>query len=187
MEEKKSYVYLHTRLDTNQVFYVGIGSSENYKRAFQKQKRSEYWGRIAKKYGFSVTIVLDELTWKEAGSWEKYLIDLYGRNQLNKGPLCNMTDGGDGTIGRIMSDKERKRISVLMTGPRNPSAVRKVAKANMKPVKQMTRNGELVKKWNSASDACKKLFNNTGNGKISDCCKGIRKTHKGFTWEFDIK
>ena len=29
-----AYVYKHTRLDTNEVFYIGIGSQNKYKRAF---------------------------------------------------------------------------------------------------------------------------------------------------------
>lgn len=31
-----SYVYLDIRLDNNQVFYVGIGKSKNFKRALNQ-------------------------------------------------------------------------------------------------------------------------------------------------------
>ena len=40
-----AYVYRHIRLDTNQPFYIGIGSDKNYFRANQKtsSKRNSYW------------------------------------------------------------------------------------------------------------------------------------------------
>jgi hypothetical protein len=36
---------------------------------------------------------------------EKEFIQLYGRKDLGLGELVNMTDGGDGTIGRILSEE----------------------------------------------------------------------------------
>ena len=111
MGNTRAYLYYHTRLDTNQVFYIGIGWSSNYKRAYQRQKRSEYWKRIAKR-GYTIKIVLDSLSIDEVKSWEKYLIGLYGRTQLNQGYLCNMTDGGDGAFGRIASIQEREAMSL---------------------------------------------------------------------------
>ena len=32
-----AYLYRHIRLDTNEIFYIGIGSDINYKRAFIKR------------------------------------------------------------------------------------------------------------------------------------------------------
>ena len=45
----KAYVYTHTRLDTNEVFYVGIGTQDNYKRASRSHNRTNYWNNIVKK------------------------------------------------------------------------------------------------------------------------------------------
>jgi hypothetical protein len=52
------------------------------------------------------------------------------------------------------------------------------------PIIQMTRQGEFIKEWSCSTDAAKELFGGTGFGKIGDCCRGIRKTHKNFTWKF---
>ena len=44
----KAYVYTHTRLDTNEIFYVGIGTQDNYKRASRVHNRTNYWNNIVK-------------------------------------------------------------------------------------------------------------------------------------------
>ena len=38
-----AYVYKHTRLDNNEIFYIGIGlnSDDNYKRAFDTYGRNK--------------------------------------------------------------------------------------------------------------------------------------------------
>ena len=41
-----AYVYKHTRLDTNQVFYIGIGNDNSYKRAYNKYDRNYIWKNI---------------------------------------------------------------------------------------------------------------------------------------------
>ncbi len=33
-----AYVYKHIRLDTNEIFYIGIGNNNDYGRAYQKKK-----------------------------------------------------------------------------------------------------------------------------------------------------
>ena len=62
----KAYVYTHIRLDTNEVFYVGIGTQDNYIRASRTANRSVFWKNITKKTGWKVNIVFDNLTWDEA-------------------------------------------------------------------------------------------------------------------------
>ena len=37
-----AYVYKHTRLDTNEIFYIGIGSDNSFNRAFSKKKRNNF-------------------------------------------------------------------------------------------------------------------------------------------------
>lgn len=118
-------VYSHTRLDNNTIFYIGIGNE--YKRAYSKHSRNSYWNNIVFKTDYKVTILFENLTWEEACKKEVELISLYGRKDLKKGLLANLTDGGDGvkghsqeTIdkitkvhkGRIHSEEEKlKRIN----------------------------------------------------------------------------
>ena len=100
-------VYRHRRLDTNDIFYIGIGKEE--KRAFSKYKRNAHWINIVKKAGYQVEIISRDLTWEDACELEIFLIKLYGRKDLGLGKLVNMTDGGDGVNNP--SKETRDKIS----------------------------------------------------------------------------
>jgi len=89
-------VYRHRRLDTNEIFYVGIGRE---RRPYSKKDRNEHWKNIVSKYGYTVEIIAEDLSKEDACELEVFLISLYGRRDLNKGNLVNLTDGGDGVKG----------------------------------------------------------------------------------------
>jgi len=108
---KKAYLYKHTRLDTNEVFYIGIGTQDNYKRASQLHNRNTYWKNIVKKCGWKVDIICDNLTWEEACKKEKHFILKYGRIDLGTGKLVNLTEGGDGGFGRKVSEETKQKMS----------------------------------------------------------------------------
>ena len=120
VSDNKHYLYRHIRLDTNEVFYIGIGKALSYYRSKSKQYRNPHWNRIVEKAGYRIQIVLDYLTKEEAEIKEKEFIEIYGRADKNKGTLVNMTDGGYGVCGHIKSKETRKKFSVSMTG--RPSA-----------------------------------------------------------------
>ena len=107
-------VYEHLRNDTNEVFYVGIGKTE--KRAFDKNRRTQYWKRIVEKVGYSVNIIHKDIDYEEAKNIEILLIEKYGRKDLGTGNLVNMTDGGDGCLGVIVSEETRQKLAKLATG-----------------------------------------------------------------------
>lgn len=101
-------VYRHVRKDTDEVFYVGIGKSK--KRAYyKKEHRSHFWHNIAKN-GYNVEILFENLTWDQACKKEQELISLYGRRDLGEGTLVNMTNGGDGGYGMVVSEETREKI-----------------------------------------------------------------------------
>jgi hypothetical protein len=93
-----AYVYKHTRLDNNEIFYIGIGyhSDDNYKRAYTTHNRNYIWYKIIKKTEYVVDILLDNLSWEDACDKEIELIKIYGRKKNQTGTLCNLTEGGDG-------------------------------------------------------------------------------------------
>lgn len=105
-------VYSHTRLDNNTVFYIGIGNE--YKRAYSKHSRNSYWNNIVSKTDYKVNILFENLTWDEACKKEVELISLYGRKDLKKGLLANLTDGGDGVKGH--SQKTIDKITKVHKG-----------------------------------------------------------------------
>lgn len=106
-------VYIHRRLDIEDdfknVFYVGIGKSEN--RAFSKSSRTKRWHNIVKKNGYVVEITHTNLIKEEACVIEKYLIDFYGRADLLLGNLCNLTIGGETSEGFLFSPESKKKMS----------------------------------------------------------------------------
>ena len=94
-------LYLHRSVETQEVFYVGIGKSIN--RAYSKHKRSKFWSFYTEKHQYEIEIISDDLTWDEACQREKELINFYGRKIFNTGTLVNIADGGNGgatTTGR---------------------------------------------------------------------------------------
>jgi hypothetical protein len=104
------FVYLHTRQDINQPFYIGIGSDIGKKRAFTKDGRNAFWHRVVAKHPCESKIIYEGLTWKEACEIEINLIAHYGRIR-NGGILVNLTDGGEGTLGLICSEEKKILIS----------------------------------------------------------------------------
>lgn len=112
-----SYVYQHTRNDTGEIFYIGIATDKN--RAASKSKRNPHWWNIVKKHGYSVSITHDNIVWEEACSIEKYLICFYGRRNNRTGILVNMTDGGEGANGVVMSDEFKSQMSIRKKGNKN--------------------------------------------------------------------
>lgn len=106
------HVYRHIRLDTNMPFYIGIGQDDDCIRAYEDRegRRSKWWLRIAKKYGFSVDILFEDISIEEAKKKEIEFINLYGREDLGTGTLINQTNGGDGCNGWKANDITRERM-----------------------------------------------------------------------------
>ncbi len=115
-----AYLYRHIRLDKNEPFYIGIGSDENgkYLRAKKKDSRSKYWHSIVKNHGYSIDIILDDLTWEDAQKKEIEFISLYGRKINKSGILCNITEGGGGTVGckPNITKESREKLRLSSTG-----------------------------------------------------------------------
>lgn len=99
-----AYLYRHIRLDKSEVFYIGIGkdSKGKYTRAYSKNVRNNYWSNIVSITDYEIEIILDGLTWEEAGEKEVEFIKLYGRSCTNEGTLANISEGG---IGGSLSGK----------------------------------------------------------------------------------
>jgi hypothetical protein len=101
-------VYQHRRLDTNEVFYIGIG--KDIKRAYSKCGRNKYWKDIVNKYGYQVDILIDGCDYKSAIKVEIGMISSYGRKNLGQGCLVNMTNGGQ-TKQKISDAKKGKKYT----------------------------------------------------------------------------
>lgn len=66
-----------------------------YRRAYDKRSRSDYWKWVVSKTEYEVDILYHSDSKSEICQKEIEFIQLYGRSDLKKGPLCNLNDGGE--------------------------------------------------------------------------------------------
>jgi len=125
------YLYRHIRIDTNEVFYVGIGTKKNnkssicksaYYRAYEKGNRNNICKKIfaKNKENFKVDVLFESDNYDFIKDKEKEFIKIYGRINNKTGSLANLTDGGEGLLGRIVSQEERNKTSIRCKGQVSP-------------------------------------------------------------------
>lgn len=151
--------------------------------------------------GFYPIIVKLKENLKEDVSFilEKEIITTIGRYKLKTGPLTNQTDGGEGPSGvkrKKVSLATRKKISDSLigkigrnTGNKHSEETKKQISETKKgtlswnatPVLQLSKNGELIKEWVSATAAAKELGLSQGN--IWTVINGGRNTCGGYKWK----
>lgn len=172
-----AYVYRHIRLDKNEPFYIGIGSDVSYKRAYQlkNDRRNPIWHKIASKTEIEVQIMLDNLTYEDAILKEKEFICLYGRIDNKTGILSNLTEGGEGTIGLIVSEENRKKTSERNKGKNNPMYGKKISAESIERGK-LKRLGTPA--WNKGK---KGIYTDSQLKKMSEIKRGKIPWNKGVT------
>jgi hypothetical protein len=131
-----AYVYKHIRKDTNEVFYIGIGSDDNYYRANIFKGRNEIWAHIFNKTEIDVEIIIDNVSWGDACEIEKKLINEHGRINNKTGQLANMTDGGEGTFGKILSEETKYLLGKGNRGKKRTEESKLRQSQSMKGVKK---------------------------------------------------
>ena len=104
------YTYIYLR-ENGLPYYVGKGS----------------WGRIGSPFGRRLRVPPDSRIFikehrseVEAFGAERALISYFGRADLGKGCLRNLTDGGEGASGFIRSMETRKKISISLKNRKCP-------------------------------------------------------------------
>lgn len=202
----KNVVYRHRRLDTGEIFYIGVGKKG--KRAYAKNGRSLLWRNIVNKYGYKVEIIVSFKFYEDALNLEKAYIAKYGRLNLGTGPLVNLTDGGEGSLGVKCSEETRAKLSVkskemwkadghrdkisqALKGRKvSPETVAKIIEAQKgkkcptisRVVLQFDLEGNYLNTFDSTRDAARK----TGTSKtgVAYACGGKRKSSGGYIWKY---
>ncbi len=117
----KHFIYIHKNPITNEIFYVGQGTTHQgrFDRAYSKRSRSLWWNNYVSKYGYPIVEVIEHNIDKDiADLIEMELISKYGRSDINRGSLVNLTNGGDGSGER--SEEYCKEHSIRMSGENHP-------------------------------------------------------------------
>lgn len=121
--ENNWYIYRHLK-PCGEVFYIGIGQTDGFKRAKSRHNRNRHWKNTVNKYGFETEILKSKLSKNEAAELEILLVAWYGRNDLGEGNLVNLTNGGEGVSGLKQTqesrDKRSEKIKILYKGEGNP-------------------------------------------------------------------
>jgi hypothetical protein len=160
------YVYLYLREDGTP-YYVGKGKNG---RAFSKK------GRRMKPPSDKSKIVFHSknLTEDQAFALEKELIAKYGRKDNGTGILRNLTDGGEGMSGHILSDEAKARAIAALNTPK--------AKAN----REAALNSPEVKAKRKATlntpEIKAKILQNMGMQNPEIKAKSIARLHTPEAW-----
>lgn len=160
----KHFIYIHRNPTTNEIFYVGQGTTHQgrFDRAYSKKSRSIWWNNYVSKYGYPIVeVVISNIDKETADIKEKELILRYGRRDINEGTLVNLTDGGDGTGER--SEEYCAEHSIRMSGENHPMWGKK-------------HNEEWINN-NSKSHLGKKLSEETRK-KMSESRKGLKRSEE---------
>ena len=195
-------LYYHKKLN-GEIFYVGIG---DLKRPYSKYQRNKFWHNVVNKHGFIVEIVHKDITWEEACLLEKKYIKLFGRRDLGNGSLVNLTDGGEGTRGLIVSEDQRRQISNYQKGKIRSIQTKKKMSDSKKGIKfsnshkkKLAESFKLTKsiiqysmdeieinKFNSIKEAISQFKNpKSARAGISRCINHNYKSSNGFIWKYN--
>lgn len=108
-------------------FYVGCGKNNRLLSHLKEAKGKGHNHKLNKIRKLTtmnlepiIITIQTGMTDADAKNLEKRLISLIGRHDLKKGPLTNLTDGGDGVMGYTISEKTKKRWSTNRKGKGNP-------------------------------------------------------------------
>lgn len=175
IDKNNFYIYQHLKEDTKEIFYVGKG---NKKRAYSRN-RSEYWKRIVNKHGLIVEIIHQELDEKTAFKLEIEIIQMYRAQGIK---LVNMTDGGEGTSGRITTDESRINYRQARLGDKNPMFER----THDPEIREKIRKASVINHANPDTKA-KLIKSLTGKIRTDDMKEKYRQVRTGTTRSDETK
>lgn len=207
---KSNEVYKITNKITNKI-YIGItnqGSGARYRHHWYESRIGEPSPihRSMAKYGeknFTLEIIDFADTYDELKEKEKYWIKQYNSTDRKVG--YNLTEGGDGTFGRVHSEETKEKIRKKALGRKaSEETKRKMSKSRkgkctdkqkehltklqeqckMK-VYQYSKTGDFMAEYNSIVEACEanKLNRDTIRRQLKNPPKNLNDHRIKFLWK----
>lgn len=165
---------MYLRLDKNEPFYIGKGTGRRY---LNRQDRNQIFERIAAKTDIICKKIYETDDELEAFELEKFLIQNIGRINIKTGPLSNMTDGGEGPSGRILTEISKQKIRNANSGKNHYNYGRSLSakhKNSLSIAQSGSKNGFWGKKH--SKETIQKLSNLRKNYKpLYDIYQPIRR------------
>lgn len=122
MSQQLYYVYIHKRLDTNEVFYVGKGTRN---RSHSKLNRNSHWNNIVNKHGFKAEILCTSTDESSILDIEALLIGFYP-NLVNVYPGGNLSPNFKGEKNPFFGKKHSEETRAKLRTKRYTPEVRKL-------------------------------------------------------------
>ena len=156
--------------------YIGKGKDKRYKRLDNRNNLFKNKINRIKKCGYELIVfkLHENLNEEQSFELEKKLIKEIGRIDLNTGLLVNMTDGGEGSSGCVISEETKNNIKKRMIGKNNPMFGKCVYGMLGKKHKEESRRLISEKACGrKLSREIKKKFSNSKIGKFNPMYKNI--------------
>ena len=160
------YTYAYLREDGTP-YYIGKGKSGRITSSLHTIHLPTEKERII--------FLKKNLTDEEARKHEIYMIAVLGRKDLGTGILRNMTDGGEGCAGRVLSEETKKKLSDSHKGRKfTEEHKKKLSEAAKKKIftKEHKENMSKGLKGENNPSFGKKWWNNGVENKLCKECPG---------------
>lgn len=184
------YIYFIHNIVNNKVY---IGKTINFKRRWErhiktsfynKSKDKFYLHKAIKKYGtknfiFSVIQTLNNQS--DANDAEKYWISYF--NSKNNKYGYNLTDGGEGCVGRKISDKTREKMRIAATGRKHTEKTKELLrKINLDKIPVNIEQLKTIHTGVPLSEEHKRKISEAKKGVpfSEEHKKNMSKSHKGL-------
>jgi len=171
-----TYVYGDYSFDYEPI-YVGKGKR---KRAYYFEDHNKFLKAKLAKFGKPIIkIIAQKLPETKSFELEIGLIALIGRKDQGKGPLCNLTDGGEGNGGRVWSEESKQK----MRRPKSEEHKKKISESRKgrKQAKEHTAKIALANTGKTRSKEIRKKMSISQRGKVlsEEHCKQMSMSRKG--------
>jgi len=154
-------------------YYIGKGCGPR-----MYVNHSDCGGKIPKDRRFILKI-FENCSENQAFELERALIKIFGRIDIGTGCLRNLTDGGTGSSGKIITEESRKRMSIGQS--------RRTEYPKGLPVSEERRQAQREKMTGKPAWNKGKSWSKETRQKLSDSHMGKTSPRKGVTLSVETK